>query len=582
MPTGNNWLQDSKLSRRNVLKGIGAAAAGTALGTSMSGPAAADIGDSAVYQYYHTDWSEITDNLAGVADAGYDAIQLPPAQFSRVYKYEREFDEFTYDVPLGYQPIDFTDFDSVFGSEAEYAAMVEEAHSQGLDVIADAVMNHLAAGGDYFDRQVSIDDIPRFSGYDLHPECKIDYSDPYSVENCWLVSLRDLDQDSSYVRGELYNYLQKYANLGVDGVRFDAAKHMPESFFSNYVNQWADEFGLYKVGEVLDGSTSMNQQYADTGMSVTDYALFYTMKEDAFTSGGDFNALEGAGLVNQDPTRAMTFVSNHDSAPPEYERLAHAYILTYEGYPRVYNHRIGIGNDDISNLLWIRGNILSGSAITRYVDTDLYVFEREGTGLVAINKGGRSRSQWVETSWTEQALGEFTGNAAAITTNSDAWVEVSVSAQSYAVWAPEESGGDDLEGVYALRANHSDKAVDVEGVSTEDGANVHQWEYLEGDNQHWEIEALGGDEYRLIAQHSGNVLAAAGTGDGDNVRQETWTDDPSQRWTLDDLGDGTYVVENVYSGKALDVDAVSTEDGANVQQWGYVGGDNQKWTLDPV
>lgn len=596
----------SNVNRRSVLKGLGALGAAALGGSSLTGSAAAEIGDSAVYQYYHTDWSTITNNLSDVADAGYDAIQVPPAQFSRIYKYERQNDEYTYDLPLGYQPIDYTNFDSEFGTEAEYQAMVDEAHNQGLDVIADAVMNHLAAGDDAFDRHVSMDDIPRFSEQDLHPECQINYDDPESVENCWLVGLRDLDQDSSYVRGELYNYLKKYADLGVDGVRFDAAKHMSESFFSNYANQWADDLGLYKVGEVLQGSTSYNQQYADTGMSVTDYALFYTMKEDAFTSGGDFNALDGAGLVNQDPTRAMTFVSNHDSAPPEYERLAYAYILTYEGYPRVYNHRIGIDDGDISDLLWIRGNILGGEAITRHVDTDLYVYERDGTGLIAINKSGGSRSQWVPTSWTDQALEEFTGNASAITTNGDAWVQVSVPAQSYAVWAPEGSGdgsggddggsggddggsgGDDgstdLEGTYAFRAVHSDKAMDVSNISTDPGANVHQWEYAGGDNQHWAAEHQGDGEYRLVAQHSGHVLgvAGAGTSNGDNVEQQSWDGGAHQLWNIVDNGDGTYRVINVNSGKALDVSGVSTDNGANVHQWDYVEGDNQHWTLDSV
>jgi alpha-amylase len=571
------------------MKGLGALAAGSVVGSAMTGSAAGDIGDGAVYQYYHTDWQEITNNLSAVADAGYDAIQVPPAQFSRIYKYERQYDRYTYDVPLGYQPIDFTDFNSVFGTESEYQTMVDEAHRQGLDVIADAVMNHLASGDDTFDRQVSIDDIPRFSENDLHPECSIDYNDPDSVEDCWLVSLRDLDQSSSYVRGELYNYLKKYAELSVDGVRFDAAKHMPEWFFRDYANQWADQFGLYKVGEVLDGSTSMNQQYADTGMSVTDYALYYTLKEDVFKSGGDMNALQGAGLVNQDPSRALTFVSNHDSEPPELEKLAHAYILTYEGYPRVYNHRIGVGDSDISNLLSIRRNILSGSAIDRHVDSDLYVFERDGSGLVAINNSGGSRSQWVPTSWTDQALEEHTGNASNIQTNGDAWVQVSVPARSYAVWSPDDSsggGGGSLEGTYALIAQHSGKCADVSGISTDTGANIHQWDYGGGDNQHWEAVDNGDGTYRLVAQHSNKVLAVegGGTSNGDNVVQWDWTGAQDQRWEIVDNDDGTYRLINANSGKCLDVSGgeSATDNGDNVHQWDYVGGDNQKWELRSV
>ena len=175
--------------------------------------------------------------------------------------------------------------------------------------------------------------------------------------------------------------------------------------------------------------------------------------------------------------QAMTFVSNHDSEPPEYERLAYAYILTYEGYPRVYNHRIGADDGEISTLLSIRRDVLSGPATTRHVDTDLYVYERDGTGLVAINRGGASQSQWVPTSWTNQALAEHTGNADDLQTNGDAWVQVSVPAQSYAVWAPDDSsggGGGTLDGTYALLADHSGKGLDVSDVSTDPGANVHQ------------------------------------------------------------------------------------------------------------
>ncbi|MFB6189702.1 MAG: alpha-amylase domain-containing protein [Halapricum sp.] len=420
--------------------GLGAAAAGWSL---TSGTVEAAIGDSAIYQYYHTDWTTITDNLAAVADAGYDAIQVPPAQFSRLYEYERQANAETYDQPLGYQPIDYTNFDSVFGTEAEYQAMVTEAHNQGLEVIADAVTNHMAAGGDYFDRKVTLDDLPYFSSQDFHDQCTIDYSDPASVENCWLVGLRDLKQESSYVRGQLKNYIQKYADLGVDGIRWDAAKHIPEWFFSDYGNVWTDDLGLYSVGEVLDGAVSGDQQYAETGMSVTDYALYYTMKEDVFHSGGDMTALDGAGLVGQDPTSALTFVSNHDSAPPEYERLAYAFVLTYEGYPRVYNHRIGIADSDISNLLWIRRNVLSGPASTRHVDSNLYVFER-GDGLVAINIGSSSQSQWVETGFgASTELADCTGTTGNVTTNSDAWVQLTVPAQSYVVYSTAcvDSGG---------------------------------------------------------------------------------------------------------------------------------------------
>jgi len=426
--SGNIYGGSSHSTRRDVMKGIGALGA-AAVGASYASGGGRAVGSSAVYQYYHTDWNTVAWNMSKVADAGYDAIQVPPAQNSALTKSDRDFDDEIYHTPLGYQPYNHKSFDSEFGTESEYQAMVDEAHNQGLDVIADAVMNHMAFG-------FELDDFPHFSSWDFHQEGEIDYSDPESVENGDLAGLPDLKQESSYVRGQLEDYVDKYAGLGVDGIRFDAAKHMPEWFFSDYATQWADDYGLYKVGEVLNGSKSVCDGYAQTGMSVTDYPLYFTMKEDAFHQNGDLSALENAGYVDDNAFQAMTFVSNHDSRPPQYEKLAYAYILTYEGYPRVYNHRIGFDDGDINNLLWIRNNLAGGEAFTRHSGRDLYVFERQNNLLVGLNRTGDWKSKWVPTSWTNQTLNDYSGNAGDVDVNGDGWVKLWIPPTGWVCYAP--------------------------------------------------------------------------------------------------------------------------------------------------
>ncbi|WP_276271306.1 alpha-amylase domain-containing protein [Haloarcula litorea] len=419
-------------SRRDVLRGMGALGAAATGAAAATGSASA-LGDSAVYQYYHTDWTTVESDLGTIADQGYDAIQVPPAQYSRL---DRSHQKSVTDPPLGYQPIDLKNFNSVFGTEAEYQSMVEEAHAQGLDVVADAVVNHMAANDDFRGAEgVTFADLPYFSERDFHPQDPIDYSDPKSVENDWLVGLKDLKQESSYVRGQLYDYVEKYANLGVDGIRWDAVKHVPEWFFDDYANQWADDLGLWTVGECLDGSVPYCQGYADTGMSVTDYPLHYALKE-ACKPYGDMRALEGAGVVDQSPFQALTFVSNHDSAPPKLEKLAYAYILTYEGYPRVYSNRIGVGDDDIRNLLWIRNNLAGGQAYQRHASGPLYVFERYNNLLVGLNHTGSWRSARVYTSWTNTTLKDYAGNANDITTDGSGYVDVWVPPEGWVCHAP--------------------------------------------------------------------------------------------------------------------------------------------------
>ena len=59
--------------------------------------------------------------------------------------------------------------------------------------------------------------------------------------NCWLGgALPDLNQDNSTVKQVQKAHLQKLLDLGIDGFRFDAAKHMsPEAVqeYISYINQ---------------------------------------------------------------------------------------------------------------------------------------------------------------------------------------------------------------------------------------------------------------------------------------------------------------------------------------------------------
>ncbi len=423
-----HYGKGNSVGRRTVLKGIGAAGASLLAAAGMSGSASA-VGQSACLQFYHTDWTEVQNHVSDIASAGFDSIQLPPAHHARLTRADQDND---HHPPLGYQPINFKSFDSVFGTEAEFSNLVDAAHDAGLDVIADAVMNHMADGMGY--------DFPHFSSSDFHHNGTLgedEYGDDWKVENKDLLGLPDLKQESSYVRGQLQDYVDKYASLGVDGVRWDAAKHIPEWFFRDYANPWADEHDLYKVGEVLHGAVSYDQGYADTGMTVTDYALYYTMKEDVFHQNGDMTALDGAGLVNQDPFHSMTFVSNHDSDPPQYHKLAYAYILTYEGYPRVYHKDVPYTDSDIQNLLWIRNNLAGGPAVTRQVDADTYVYEREGNVLVGLNRSNSRRERQFSTSWTNTELEDYTGNNGDnFTTDGNGTVTIWIPPTGWVCYAP--------------------------------------------------------------------------------------------------------------------------------------------------
>ena len=52
------------------------------------------------------------------------------------------------------------------------------------------------------------------------------YSNASNVRNCYLVGLTDLYGAMDYVRNSIAAYLNELVDLGVAGIRIDAAKHM--------------------------------------------------------------------------------------------------------------------------------------------------------------------------------------------------------------------------------------------------------------------------------------------------------------------------------------------------------------------
>ena len=134
-----------------------------------------------------------------------------------------------------------------------------------------------------------------------------------------------------------------------------------------------------------------------------------------------------------------------------------------------------------------------------------------------------------------------------------------------------------------LVAKHSGKVLAVAGADHEDGANVFQSRKKDDDlSQLWLLEAAGNGYYYLVAQHSDKALDVAGanTEDKANVLQWQKHGGDNQQWKLDTAGDGYYYLVAKRGGKVLDVADASRGEGANVIQNTKSGSDNQKWKIE--
>jgi hypothetical protein len=97
--------------------------------------------------------------------------------------------------------------------------------------------------------------------------------------------------------------------------------------------------------------------------------------------------------------------------------------------------------------------------------------------------------------------------------------------------------------VELVSAQGTNECLDVPAFSQEDGAPVQQWTCNGGANQQWIVADAGPDAIRLVARHSGKVLAINGenTGDGSLLGQWGWKSGSNQRFKL--LAAGTKPVD---------------------------------------
>ncbi|WP_168769692.1 Ig-like domain-containing protein [Bifidobacterium pseudolongum] len=271
-------------------------------------------------------WSAntIKAHMDEIADAGYTSIQTVPMNTIKGPEHGMKFTENWYYV---YQPSGTGIGNKVIGTEAEIKAMTEEAHKHGIRVIADAVINHFTA--DWNAIQGEWKDSSRFhtrsEGGCGDNGTAINYNNRWQVTHCHLLSLWDLNTENQTVANGMKDYLVRAVADGVDGFRYDAAKHieLPDEFqtHSPYYDTILPNGAQYQYGEVLQGDPGLNapaypalfNKYSTNGGGNTGSkygGLMRAVVQDKNLDAGRVGSLQGDGVRDN---QLVTWVESHDT-----------------------------------------------------------------------------------------------------------------------------------------------------------------------------------------------------------------------------------------------------------------------------
>ncbi|GAB2466049.1 alpha-amylase [Jatrophihabitans fulvus] len=202
-------------------------------------PAQAREARSVVANLFEWNWNSVARECRTVlGPSGYGAVQVsPPADSLKRTKLGDGSDTVLNPWWEVYQPVRYA-LTSRMGTERQFRQMVTTCRKAGVQVIVDAVLNHMTGQGDTSYGGVTYERY-RYAGLyenrDFHKysgDCPSasggieDFNNQQQVFNCELVGLSDLRTDTPKVRATLAGYLNKLLSYGVSGFRVDAAKHV--------------------------------------------------------------------------------------------------------------------------------------------------------------------------------------------------------------------------------------------------------------------------------------------------------------------------------------------------------------------
>ena len=353
-------------------------------------------------------WNDITKEAEKLADLGITALWLPPA-----YKGMGGKDEVGYAV---YDVYDLGEFDqkgtikTKYGSKDEYLNCIMSLKQAGIESYADIVLNH-KMGADYLqtipatkidwgdhNKPVANQEVVRVATKFTFPGRNHKYSDfewnwtdfdgiDYNEKTKEHAIFKFKDKDWSAAVDEEYgNYdylmgadldfknpevVEECTKWGkwylettkVDGFRLDAVKHIDANFYKNWIKELRKESGdeLFTVGEYWSGDISKLHRYiteTEGEISLFDVPLHYHLESASKDENYDMSKILEGTLVKENPSKAVTFVDNHDTQPGQslqsfiqdwFKPAAYSIILLRdEGYPCIfYGDFYGIPNDNI-------------------------------------------------------------------------------------------------------------------------------------------------------------------------------------------------------------------------------------------
>jgi len=290
------------------------------------------VGDGVMLHAFNWSYNTIKENLPAIAAAGYTTVQTSPVQQPKDYSTSGDVTGQWWKL---YQPISFhIAKESWLGTKDDLKSLCDEADKYGIKIICDIVSNHIANADETRPDSVS-NQVKKYEPefykkrrtYTRTYKGDANDSSVQAVVQGHVSKCPDLVTNDTAVQTYIINLLKECIDCGVDGFRFDAAKHIETeddgeyasdywknittSASSYYTQKTGDD--LYIYGEILnncgaDRSYSSYTKYINVTDNRTGDAVLYNVTKGKASTATNAKYKSGVAASN-----AVLWAESHDT-----------------------------------------------------------------------------------------------------------------------------------------------------------------------------------------------------------------------------------------------------------------------------
>ena len=292
-----------------------------------------NIGEKGGSSYHGGDFAGLNQKLDYLKDLGVNTIWITPiVENITEDQHDNETDTATYGYH-GYWASDFTKLNKHLGNEQQFKALLDAAHSKGMKIMVDVVLNHAGYGREDYFNSILTDADGNSISMIRDSSNTISGDDKYDS----LSDLPDFVTENKAVTDQLVAWQTEWmSKYNIDYYRVDTVKHVETTTWAAFKNSLTKVNPDFKMIGEYSGAGYANNA-GELGTGTMDALLDFDFNDFAqnFVTGNISsveNSLQKRNNAINNTSVMGSFLSSHDEDTLQYKLVNESKISEEEAY----------------------------------------------------------------------------------------------------------------------------------------------------------------------------------------------------------------------------------------------------------